>query len=388
MQNNPQPSFSGEPDPNPANNPNFDPQNSYQANPSGFTPESYMQQNIAEQPNQDGYQTNQPQPPQDSAAPGFSPDMNPAPAADPYYADYNSYNPDPYNNQFDPQYNPAQDNNPNVDTAPATPEEAQAKPKGNRGNMIFYIIAGVCIVALLGALGFFTLQLQGNSSNPLSSLFGAKNSSSSVSTESVAASTDSNASASSSDSISSTDNSTSTSNSQSPDSNSNLPVVAAKKHNATTLPADFLKAYFTNNIDATGKCTDENVCGTNADPDADGLTNIDEYNYGTDPTKADSDSDGISDGDEVKVYGTDPTKKDSDGDSFEDGNEIITCFDPGIRTNNKFTSKRRNDIKTNVTTNKLHEPTVAFLKKAGAVDLDFAAGILEKTCVSGTAAVQ
>jgi hypothetical protein len=45
----------------------------------------------------------------------------------------------------------------------------------------------------------------------------------------------------------------------------------------------------------------------NADPDHDGLTNLEEYQHGTDPTNPDTDGDGLSDGDEVHFYGSDPT---------------------------------------------------------------------------------
>ena len=43
------------------------------------------------------------------------------------------------------------------------------------------------------------------------------------------------------------------------------------------------------------------------DMDADKLTNLQEYQNGTNPKSADSDGDGYSDGDEVNLYGSDPT---------------------------------------------------------------------------------
>ena len=42
------------------------------------------------------------------------------------------------------------------------------------------------------------------------------------------------------------------------------------------------------------------------DPDNDGLVNIDEFLYGTDPKSSDTDGDGITDGEELRI-GSDPT---------------------------------------------------------------------------------
>jgi hypothetical protein len=64
------------------------------------------------------------------------------------------------------------------------------------------------------------------------------------------------------------------------------------------------------------------------DPDRDGLTNLAEYNAGTDPLSPDTDADGLNDGDEVLKYKTNPLLADTDGDLIPDGIEIQTGTDP------------------------------------------------------------
>ncbi|MDP2560626.1 Ig-like domain-containing protein [Psychrobium sp. 1_MG-2023] len=76
------------------------------------------------------------------------------------------------------------------------------------------------------------------------------------------------------------------------------------------------------------------------DIDGDGLSALDEYNAGTDLTKADSDDDGIKDGEEIiegdDGFITNPLLSDSDGDGLSDSVEITTGSDPSDNSSNNF----------------------------------------------------
>ena len=64
------------------------------------------------------------------------------------------------------------------------------------------------------------------------------------------------------------------------------------------------------------------------DSDRDGLTNLQEYQAGTNPINPDTDGDGLSDGDEVNKHHTNPLLADTDGDKISDGVEIQTGTNP------------------------------------------------------------
>ncbi|MCA9495011.1 MAG: VWA domain-containing protein, partial [Myxococcales bacterium] len=67
------------------------------------------------------------------------------------------------------------------------------------------------------------------------------------------------------------------------------------------------------------------------DTDGDGLTDLEEQVWGTNPALPDTDGDGLSDGDEVEVHGTDPLDVDTDNDGLDDGDDdIVHDTDPTV----------------------------------------------------------
>jgi YVTN family beta-propeller protein len=60
------------------------------------------------------------------------------------------------------------------------------------------------------------------------------------------------------------------------------------------------------------------------DPDGDGLTNLQEFQNGTDPHNPDTDGDGLTDGQEVLIYHTSPLLFSTDGTGIPDGIEVQT----------------------------------------------------------------
>ncbi|MGC9778362.1 MAG: hypothetical protein HZR80_03890 [Candidatus Heimdallarchaeota archaeon] len=64
------------------------------------------------------------------------------------------------------------------------------------------------------------------------------------------------------------------------------------------------------------------------DPDEDGLTNLEEYGYLTDPQDEDTDDDFLTDYEEVIDYNTDSNNPDTDGDGWSDSWEVYYETDP------------------------------------------------------------
>ena len=70
------------------------------------------------------------------------------------------------------------------------------------------------------------------------------------------------------------------------------------------------------------------VNDSNSDNDNDGITNLDELKYNSNPNKKDSDGDRLSDYDEVFKYFTDANKIDTDSDGINDYDEIAMNINP------------------------------------------------------------
>lgn len=64
------------------------------------------------------------------------------------------------------------------------------------------------------------------------------------------------------------------------------------------------------------------------DADGDGLSDVDEAKYGTDPNNPDTDNDGLTDGEEIHEYKTDPKKADTDNGGINDGIEVKNGANP------------------------------------------------------------
>ena len=163
----------------------------------------------------------------------------------------------------------------------------------------------------------------------------------------------------------------------------NTPASRSKQNNDSEIPASWLAQQFAvGGLNDQGECSNASLCSPEADPDNDDLTNLEEYNYGTDPQEEDTDSDGVSDGNEVYVYYSSPTNSDSDTDGDQDGDELAECTDPIVVSQQKISGSRLNVITRNAGLKPLTNATIKTLRDAGANRNDIDKGYINSKCTS------
>lgn len=268
----------------------------------------------------------------------------------------------------------------NAQTA-QNPTEAPADSSNftvsSSGNKNFYIVSGIIIVVLI-ITTVVLLVIQANNANNNSNSVSAPSSSSPVSTT-----TSLNSSAVLSSRVPAFSTSTIASNPIAPNPGLGDAGTSFKKNNDQKLSAVWLRQKFPQtDLNMDGLCTNPNKCGETVDPDADGLNNIEEYNYQTDPLNEDTTGSGISDGDKIKIYSLDPNRRDSNGNGTSDGADIVACLDPVNRSGAKLTAAQQKQISDNTKLYNLNSATIKTLQSAGATSQDLTSGLILANCGS------
>lgn len=106
--------------------------------------------------------------------------------------------------------------------------------------------------------------------------------------------------------------------------------------------------------------TDVNdISDADEDFDKDGLTNKQEVDLGTDPSKADTDNDGLDDYEEVNTHSTNPINYDSDNDGLGDGDEILLGLNPLVQKTDGITLDSERKFTQDLSENNISEELFA-----------------------------
>jgi hypothetical protein len=162
------------------------------------------------------------------------------------------------------------------------------------------------------------------------------------------------------------------------------PATKSKVNSESTVSKMWLKENFgirPGVLDDQNICLKVTICSDTADPDQDGLINIYEYNYSTDPNDPDTDKDGLTDTIELFVYFSNPKQKDSDQDLVSDFDELKQCGDP-ILSGQSLTLEKRAQIASDLAIFPARQPTLSSWRAASATDDDIKNGYLSSGCQS------
>ncbi len=95
--------------------------------------------------------------------------------------------------------------------------------------------------------------------------------------------------------------------------------------------SDYQELYLTITDSLSYDTDGDGICDAHEDTDLDGLINIDEIYYGTNPSCADTDGDNMPDYDEVATHYSDPLNTDTDGDGLNDFDDVLLGFSPLLK---------------------------------------------------------
>jgi flagellar basal body-associated protein FliL len=258
--------------------------------------------------------------------------------------------------------------------------EAQEKPQRDTKKILMFGLIGLIVVLLVASLALFFLSQNNrtpavnNAINPTSSK---------PTTQGLPATQNPTATESSADQLPATNTASKTGNPNTPASQSVVNLGANAVAN-DWLQINFAK--FKGSLAEDGTCKLQNVCGPKVDPDKDGLNNLDEYIFATDPNNPDVDADGLSDKDELYIYYSDPKNPDTNSNTYKDGVEVSNCYDPNIASQ-KLSKSRLNEISSNVNkphVNGLSVTTQSTFKASGGTSGELEKGYLTKCAVTSS----
>jgi hypothetical protein len=280
----------------------------------------------------------------------------------------------PQFNANDPYLIPS--TNPEMDDLDDSDVNELEKPQRDTKKILMFGLIGLIVVLLVASVALFFLSQNKTPTNTANNTISGK-----PTTQGLPATDKTGSSAISSEQNTAVDSVSKTGNPNTPASKS---IVNT---GATAVTNEWIGINFTKAKGALGEdggCKLQAVCGPKSDPDKDGLSNLDEFIYGTNPNIADIDGDGISDKDELYIYYTDPINADTNENTFKDGVELTNCYDPLIPSQ-KLTKARLNEISSNVYkpyVNGLSNVTQTTLKTAGAKVSELEKGYLSKCAVT------